>query len=189
MGLFKRKPLHERLARQGGLEADALEPEPVDPGPHWGAAGIHGVPRPRRWDAVASAEAPQLTGDEVHFVALDDGTLVVDEDVPEGALEPLAAAVEQSLDAPYRAEGVRREGDVWAVAARQTEVIEVPDDVDGDEIDIAVQGEQHTVVVDGVQIFGSVPHLERLGHERHEAFVIHAERLDDRLFEVRVAPL
>jgi hypothetical protein len=114
---------------------------------------------------------------------------VVEEDVPEGALEPLADAVEQSFDAPYRAEGVRRDDEVWAVAARRTEIVELPEDVEGDEIDIAVRDDQRTVVVDGEQAFGSIPQLERLGYDRHEAFVIHAERLDDRLFEVRVAPL
>ena len=40
-----------------------------------GEPGIHGVPRPRRWDAVATAAAPGLRGEIVHFVALPDGTL------------------------------------------------------------------------------------------------------------------
>ena len=78
-GEARRAPLGRRGPHQ--LEQ---EPErgPVDPGPHWGVTGIHGVARPRRWDAVASAEGPGLAGDEVHFVALPNGDLVVDEDEP-----------------------------------------------------------------------------------------------------------
>src|SRR5205809_729449 len=101
------------------------EPEPVDPGPHWGETGIHGVPRPRRWDAVGSAEAPDLTGDEVHFVALPNGDLVVNEEEPPDTVAPLAEAVEQALEPPYRAEAVRRGGGIWAVAARRVEVAEL----------------------------------------------------------------
>ena len=66
-------------------------------------------PRARRWDTVATAEAPALKGDTVHFVSLADGTLVVDEDEPDGALASLADAVEQAIPPPYRAEAVRRE--------------------------------------------------------------------------------
>ena len=72
VGFFRRESLHERLAREGGLD----ERPPHDTTPRWGAAGIHGVPRPRQWDAVATAEAPGLMRDEIEFVGLPDGSLV-----------------------------------------------------------------------------------------------------------------
>ena len=135
--IFRREPLHKKLAREARLEQEP-EPGPVDPGPHWGVTGIHGVPRPRRWDAVASAEAPGLTGDEVHFVTLPNGDLLVDEDEPPDTLGPLADAVEQTLETPYRAEAVRQRDDVWAVAARRIAVASFR--ADGDELEL-VSGE------------------------------------------------
>ena len=56
--------------------------------------GVMGVGPGRTWDAVVAAHAPSLTGTSVTFVALDDGTLIVDEDVPDGSLAPLADALE-----------------------------------------------------------------------------------------------
>ncbi|MFZ1878591.1 MAG: hypothetical protein WAU41_00380, partial [Gaiellaceae bacterium] len=110
MALFRRrKPLHVRLAEAGDLRLDqdavprvgqAAEPPGWDGEPR-GEPGIHGVPRPRRWDSVATAEAPGLTGDAVHFVALPDGSILVEEDEPDDALTPLADAVEASIAAPY----------------------------------------------------------------------------------------
>src|SRR4051812_41563857 len=91
-------------ASGGGLPA---QPPGWD-GEARGVTGIHGVPRARRWDTVASVAAPALRGDSVHFVALDEGTLVVEEDEPDDALGPLADAVEQAIRPPYRAEAVRR---------------------------------------------------------------------------------
>ena len=131
--IFRREPIHKKLAREAGLE-QADRPEPLHPGPHWGEVGIHGVPRPRRWDAVGSSDAPGLAGDEVHFVALPNGDLVVDEDAPPDTLSPLAEAVEETLAPPYRAEAVRRDGDSWAVAARRIEVADL--DAPGDEIEL-----------------------------------------------------
>ena len=86
MRLFGRKqPLHRSLADAAGLSLG--DGSPRAPGssaapPGWdgeqrGEPGIHGVPRPRKWDAVVAANAPDLRGDTVHFVALADGTLVV----------------------------------------------------------------------------------------------------------------
>ena len=91
-----------------------------------GEVGVHGVPRARRWDVVASARA-ELPVDEVHFSALPDGTLIVEEDVPDGSLTPLAEAIEVTLNPPYRAEAVKREDGVWAVAARRIGVREFPE--------------------------------------------------------------
>ena len=185
--IFRREPIHKKLARQARLDDLAQETVPVDPGPHWGATGIHGVPRPRRWDAVASAEAPGLKGDDVHFVALPDGDLVVDEDEPDDTIRALAEAVEQTIEPPYRAEGVRREGDVWAVGARRVQVAEL--ESQGDELEVVVSGGERTLVIDGERGFGSVPELERLGDPLGPAYVVRARRLDDRLWEVEASPL
>src|SRR5213075_1558246 len=97
--------IHKKLARQARLDDLAGQNQPsVEPGPHWDATRIHGVPRPRRWDIVASVEAPGLTGDEVHFVAVPNRDLVVDEDEPDDTVRALAEAVEERLEPPYRAE-------------------------------------------------------------------------------------
>jgi hypothetical protein len=186
--IFRREPIHKKLARQARLDDLAgQEPPPVDPGPHWGATGIHGVPRPRRWDAVASAEAAGLTGDEVHFVALPNGDLVVDEDEPDDTVRVLAEAVEERLDPPYRAEAVRRDGDVWAVAARSVQVTEL--ETPGDDIELVVSGGERTFSVDGERGFGSVPQLERIGERLGPAYVVRARRLEDRLWEVEASAL
>ena len=186
--IFRREPIHKKLARQARLDDLAQqEPPPVDPGPHWGATGIHGVPRPRRWDAVASAEAPGLDGDEVHFVALPNGDLVVDEDEPDDTVRALAEAVEETIEPPYRAEGVRRAGEVWAVAARRVEVAEL--EAPGDDIELVVNGGVRTLSVDGERGFGSVPALEQIGERLGPAYVVRARRLDDRLWEVEANPL
>src|SRR5438094_166961 len=130
MGLFRRETLHERLAREGGL----TEPPPHDTRPRWGEAGIHGVSRPREWDAVASAEAPELKGDALEFVCLPDGSLLLDDDVDSDGVEPLADALDEILQPPYRAQAVRRAGSTWAVGARAIEVAALPADLEGDEV-------------------------------------------------------
>jgi hypothetical protein len=184
--IFRREPIHKKLAREGRLEeARAAEPEPVDPGPNWGATGIHGVPRPRRWDVVASAEAPGLAGEEVHFVTLPNGDLVVDDDQPPDTLAPLAEAVEETIAPPYKAEAVKREADVWAVAARRVEVAEL--DASGDVLELVVHNGERTLSVDGARAFGTVPELERLGEG--DSYVVRARRLDANLWEVEANPL
>ena len=184
--IFRREPLHKKLAREARLEQEP-EPGPVDPGPHWGVTGIHGVPRPRRWDAVASAEAPGLTGDEVHFVTLPNGDLVVDEDEPPDTLGPLAEAVEQTLETPYRAEAVRQRDDVWAVAARRIAVASFR--ADGDELELVSSEAGRTFSVDGERMFGSVPELERIGGSQGEHYFVRASRLDGEAWEIQADPL
>jgi hypothetical protein len=183
MSFFRRREsLHERLAREGGLDES---PPPVDPGPHWGEVGIHGVPRLREWDAVVTAEAPELEGASATFVALENGDLI-EEEGPDGDLTPLADAIESQLAAPYRAQAVRKGAEVWTVAARRIRVAELQE-VTGDELTLAVNDGQKALMVDGEQGFGSVPALERLGEG--DSFVIEAKRLDGALFEFKVSPL
>jgi hypothetical protein len=181
MGFWRREePLHERLAREGGL----TEPPPHDPSPRWGEVGIHGVHRQREWDAVATVVAPELDGTEARFVALPDGTLVTETDDLD--VEPLADALEASVQPPYRAEAVRRPDGLWAVAARRIDVVEVAEEIDGDELVLTRHAGERTLEVEGAQAFGGVPTLERLIAGDG---VITARRLDGLLWEVAVTLL
>jgi hypothetical protein len=176
VSLFRRRePLHVTLARAGGIPFG--EDAPRAP---WDEAGIHGLHRARRWDAVVAVAAPELEGDHAAFVALSDGTLVV-EDGPD-RIETLAQAVESEVPTPYRADAVRREGDLWAVGAKRIEVVDLPG-VTGDEIELVSSGTDRTLVVDGARSFGTVAALERPGH------VVRARRIDGELWEVEVDPL
>jgi hypothetical protein len=196
VGLFRRrKPLHRELADAAGLtlEATAAAPGLAAEPPGWsgeqrGEPGIHGVPRARRWDAVVSADAPAVRGDAVHFVALPDGTVVVEEDEPDASLAPLADAVEQTIAPPYRAEAVRRGGGVWAVAARRIAVVQAPE-LDGDEAELVVTRGSHSLTIDGDRRVARAPSLERVGATEGRDYVVRATRLDGDLWEAEAVSL
>jgi len=184
----RRKPLHEELAEG----TDLLDWESrYEPGTDMfkGTLDVLHGGRPRRWDAVATTEVSGLEGDELEFTALPDGTLLVDADIPEGALAPLAEAIEQSLAAPYQARAVRGEGDVWGVAANRIDVVEVPEAIEGDTVSLAVQAGERTLLIDDRPGWNDVPTLESYALERHRDFVLHAERLDGNLWSVRINAL
>jgi hypothetical protein len=200
LGFFRReKPIHEQLAAEAGLDIEGLDddlalaagaerlqtrvPMPSD------LLAMHGIPREREWDAVASAQAPDLPGEELEYVALADGTLVVDEDVPDGALVPLADALEGQIAAPYHGYAFWKEDDVWTVAAKRVQVVEVPEDVPGDEIALAVNDGNRSMAVDGEESRTEIPSLETFASQQFGSFVLHASRLDDTLWEVTVLPL
>ncbi len=196
MGFFRReKPLHEQLAEQGGLDFQRDVREPALPGPldtrhpFWQVTGIHGIPRVREWDAVASTAAPELPGDRVEFVALTDGTLFTDDDLPDDALAPLADALDGRVESPYHAIALRQEEDVWSVAAMRVDVIEVPEDVAGDKVDIVVNDGERKILVDDAETKDETPSLEQFAAQQFGSFVLHATRLDDTLWEVNVLPL
>lgn len=180
MGLFRRKPLHQRLAEEGGLVERSTVPLFTGVIPE---TGIHGIPRERQYDAVAATEAPDAQGDAARFVALEDGSLVIDEG--EGDLTALADAIEQEVARPYRATAVRRGETTWAVAAHRLRVVQLPEP-GGDEIELVLKGQDKTLVVDGNRSFGTMPELEQLADGDA---VIRAARLDGTLWEVRVDPL
>jgi hypothetical protein len=177
VGLFRRKPLHERLAEEGGLVEPSTRPLFTGVIPE---TGIHGVPRERQYDAVVTTEAPEAQGATARFVGLEDGSLLVEEG--DGDLSALAEAIEQEVKAPYRATAIRRGSTQWAVAAHGLRVVELPEP-GGDEIELVVRGEERTLVVDGNRSFGTLPELEALSEGDS---VIRAARLDGSLWEVRV---
>ena len=145
--------------------------------------GIHGNPRERQYHAVATTEAPDAAGDSARFVGLEDGSLLVEEG--DGDLTALADAIEHEIARPYRATAVRRGETTWAIAAHRLRVVELPEP-GGDEIELVLNGEEKTLVVDGNRSFGTMPELEQLADGNA---VIRAARLEGALWEVRVDPL
>jgi hypothetical protein len=179
LSLFRRRePLHVRLAREGGIPLDGQVAE--TPRPPWDSAGVHGLQRPRQWDAVVTVEAPEIDAENAVFVVMKGGDVIV-EAGPDN-VEKLAKGVESELAPPFRAEAVRREGGLWAVAARSVVVLDL-EGVAGDEIELTMHGGERTLVVDGEPSFGTIPQLERPEH------VVRARRIDGALWEVTVDKL
>jgi hypothetical protein len=149
--------------------------------------GVMGVGPGRTWDAVAAAHAPALTGDSVTFVALEDGTLIVTEDVPDGSLTPVADAIEEMLPPPYRAAAARSEGDSWTAVAESVHIVELPG-VAVDELELSVVDGERTLTVGDGESDRALPALDALAEE-HESVAIHAVRVDGDTFAADVFPL
>ena len=149
--------------------------------------GVMGVGPGRTWDAVVSTQARELTGDAVTFVALEDGTLIVYEDVPDGSLGPIADALEEMVAPPYRGAAARNEGNVWTAVAESVSIAELPD-VRGDTVDLSLVGSGRELTVDGASPTTPVLALDQLAESKGDV-AVHAERLDGDLFAVDVFPL
>jgi hypothetical protein len=160
-------------------------PLPHEPGPHWGEVGIHGLHRQREWDAVATLDLPDVVGDEVWFAVLPDGSATVES----GDADPSPFRPAVTLAPPYRARAVRRGAETWAVAARRIETVELADQPAGDEVEIAWDGSERTVRIDGTPTLAGVPALERLAAARHRTYVVRAVRLSGATWEVAVSAL
>jgi hypothetical protein len=179
----------ELLAALMGAQAGGLlaTPPGLDGEPGLGIPGISGVPRGRTWDVVASAHAPDLTGEAATFVALADGTLVTDEDLPDESLVPLANAIEERLPPPYRAAAIRHDGDVWSAVAESVVIAELPG-LDVDVVDLTVVAGERTLTIDDEPTIREAPELDVLA-EGHGDVAVHAERVDGDLFAVDVFSL
>jgi hypothetical protein len=198
LALFRRRrPLHQVLAEQGGL-GSALDGGTTAPGlvadtPGWdgqqrGEAGIHGVPRARRWDTVVTATAPGLTGDAVHFTALADGELVGADGEPPRELRALADAVEQALPTPYGAEAVRKDEATWAVAARRIQVVAQPG-LSGNDAELVVRPDGWVLSVDGEMTLRDAPAFASFGEALGPERVVRAWRIAGDRWEVEATAL
>jgi hypothetical protein len=163
---------------------------PLDPGRNWLAAGITGLARQREWDAVATVDGPGDVGDELEFVALPDGRLVVETASGEVDPDTLAGALSPSIEAPYRAVAIRRE-DLWAVGARAIDVVRLQPSPEADDLELTWDGATLSLSSDRMPADpGRAPALERLARDRRQGpYVARAHRLADDLWEVLVLPL
>jgi len=94
-----------------------------------------------------------------------------------------------SVAPPFRAHAVRRDGATWAVAARRIETIELDGAPAGDEVEIAWDGVERTVRIDGEPTLQGVSALERVAAARHATYVVTAIRLAGATWEIAVSPL
>jgi len=153
---------------------------PLDPGREWLAAGITGLQRQREWDAVATLGGDGAHGDEIEFVALADGSFVV-ESGADADLGRFAEALGDDVEAPYRALAVRRP-DVWVVGAVSIEVAQLDPDPRGNELELTID----QLPADPAQAGA----LERIAARRIDgAYAAHAHRLRGDLWELSVLAL
>lgn len=211
MGIFRRRrneTLNEQLLHEAGLDEPPQTPEsaqtendepdqldPVDPFagtyPAQNVMGlwVRAMARPGEYDAVVSVHAPEIQGDTADFATLLNGDVIVDSEQGDADLSPLADAVEKHVEPPYRVVARRGEGDMWSVAARGIDVLEL-DFSGGDEIELASIDGHIDLKVDGAPWNGRIPELEHAGEAANgEDYVVQAERLDDDLWEIRASPL
>ena len=149
--------------------------------------GVMGVGPGRTWDAMVAAHAPALRGESVTFVALEDGTLVVNEDVPDGSLTPVADQIEEMVAPPYRAAAARNEGDMWTAVAERVWIVELAG-VGADEVELTVVGGERALTFGDERADDALPALDALADGQGDV-AIHAVRVDGDLFAVDVFPL
>jgi hypothetical protein len=161
----------------------------VPTAPGFDLPGLTGVAQAQGpWDAVTTATAAELPGDTLSFVALEDGTLVVDDDVPDGSVTPVAEAVERHVEPPYEAAAVRHpdEDGIWRVAASRVSI--APAEPGGaDRVELARVGDELTATIDGTESApGSAPRglLDLLAQAEGDA-ALTAERLDETTWVAR----
>lgn len=164
-------------------------PPPHDTLPRWGEVGIHGIARPRDWDAVLTVEVA-LPGDTLGFVLLADATLVLEagEGDP-GSAAPLVRALSGAVEPPYRAEAVRKGERRWAVAAWTLIVVRLEGVPAEAQLELLQRGGERTLHVDGVPAADTIPALERLVEPRSGDYVLRAERIQGPHWEVEVDAL
>jgi hypothetical protein len=218
MGLFRRRKeetLNEQMLREAGLSTalDSPElqdshdsviastsdsPEPLDPyaGTYpadealgqWPGYLSRAMARPAVWDVVTTVRAAGISGDKVEFATLPAGDVIVDTETGDADLSPLADAVEKQLKPPYRVLARREDDDLWSIAARTIDVVELTFD-GGEEIELVENEGVTELHVDGKPWKQEIPELERAGETLGTDFVVQADRLDGDLWEIRASAL
>jgi hypothetical protein len=212
----KEETLNEQMLRDAGiapvLDSPGLQnrpdsvtastneppPEPFDPyagtypadqaAGRWPGYLSRAMARPAVWDVVTTVRVPGIAGDTVEFVTLPAGDVIVDTETGDGDLSPLADAVEKHLKPPYRVQARREQDDLWGIAARTIDVVELRFD-GGDEIELVETEGRTELRVGGEPWRQEIPELERAGETLGTDYVVQADRLDGDLWEVRASAL
>ena len=201
MGLFRRRneTLNEQLLREAGLDpAQTLgdsrpPPPPVEP-PKSGLARAGVVDGsgvgPKEWDVATTAVVPSLVGKWVEFITLPNGDVIVDRDVGNADLSPLADAIEEQLPPPYRAVCTRQISTIWGVGAKRIHVAQIPFADGVATLELSRSGGNYEFRVDGEPSDEAVPpELEAVGAAVGESFYVEAARIEGDHWEARATAL
>ena len=212
MSIFRRRKeetLNEQMLREAGIaeeesaaepaepsepEEESVQPEGFDPyagtypADHWFGTLTRAMARPGVWDVITTVHAPGVAGDTVEFATVPAGDMIVDTETGEADLSPFADEVERELKPPYRALARREDDDLWSLAARTIDVVELKLD-EGDEIELVENEGSTELRIDGEASQQAIPELERAGEALGSDFVVQADRLDGDLWEIRVSAL
>jgi hypothetical protein len=151
----------DRLAAAIAALPFAQLPQEWEGGSRLNIPGLSSVTRDDPWDALVTAHAPGLSGEEVRFAVTADGRTIAGGDAPPEAVAALGRAVARQLDAPFWAIAVPDEGDEWSVAATGAEILDLPD-ATGEEIEASRVGAEVTCRVDGVESGAQLPAIDAL---------------------------
>lgn len=168
----------------------------------WVESGVSGLARAREWDATALVDLPELEAEPLAAFELTAraGGLAADADVPAGALERIAAEIDEILPRPFRARAVRQGPLGWLVGAVElgTEEIELPPATGAHSVEVALPpgGGRH-VFVDGEEVIEpfdawlveAATELERRGRARFESFVARADKVSAGSWDLTIDPL
>jgi hypothetical protein len=173
---------------------ETCPPEPFDPyagtyaADHWFGTLTRAMARPGVWDLITTVHAPGIAGDTVEFATVPAGDMIIDTETGDADLSPFADEVEKQLKPPYRALARREEDDLWSLAARTIDVVEL-ELAKGDEIELVENEGSTELRIDGEASEQAIPELERAGEALGSDFVVQADRLDGDLWEIRVSAL
>jgi hypothetical protein len=142
--------------------------------------------RHREWDRVSILEA-QLDGDAATIVALVSGAVIVEEGAPGPGVEAVVSRI--GAEPPFRAELARRQGDSWSVGVRRIDTVELDPDPRGDLVEIAWDGSERTVRVDGVPKLVELPELGPTRSGSVEPYAATLWRLYATTWEIELARL
>jgi hypothetical protein len=201
VGIFRKKETYnEQMLREAGLNRVVFnEPTPVPrrepaadapPSIDAGHVRLGDSPSARRlppaWDTTTTAGAPGIDGDEVEFVVLPSGDLIITAEKGDGDLTPLADAIEDHLSPPYKAVASRQTGDLWGIGAKRIEVAEFAFP-DADKLDLTRRdGVEELRIDDGPTDVAPPAALRRLGETAGANFFVTAQRIDGDYWEVGV---
>ena len=128
-------------------------------------------------------------GDEIAFVALPDGSTVIESGASIDRAR-LVDALGDKIAPPYRALAVRR-SELWAIGAVAIEVERLDPDPRGDEVQLSWDRAQSALTIDGVPADPArAVALERIASRRVPgSYAATAHRLRGDLWEISVLAL
>src|SRR3954452_16757552 len=131
----------------------------------------------------------EVEGEAFAFVTLEDGSLIIEDQLGEESLEQVAAVVERRIERPYRARGFRADATRWVVIA---DVLDLYDfgTLTGEDVTLVAIGSERRLIVDGtLRGDTEIPAELAAAADDAEPSVISASHVDEQWWELTVEEL